>query len=103
MAILEGRRGECHPVRSEKAFAVVLGRLARAFGQEGEDGLAACLECPPEEMTQARVGLYVPGAWFLVAFLKTGADPAWLLTGESGRKPERAASRKVRGQARELA
>lgn len=74
-----------HPMPDTAAFDAVKRRLYELSGCTTYYELAAFLDTKPAKLSDARRRLHVPVGWLRTAFLKTYANPVWILTGEGER------------------
>lgn len=71
-----------HPVPDTAAFDAVKQRLYEVSGCANYYELAEFLDTKPAKLPDARRRLHIPVEWLRTAFLKTYANPVWILTGE---------------------
>lgn len=74
-----------HPVPDVAAFDAVKCRLYEVSGCTSYYELAMFLDTKPAQISDARRRLRIPVEWLRTVFLKTYANPVWILTGEGER------------------
>ena len=76
---------ESHPMPDTAAFDAVKRRLYEVSGCTNYYELATFLDTKPAQISDARRRLRIPVEWLRTVFLKTYANPVWILTGEGER------------------